>query len=48
MPVVKLFCVVRKVDGTGPPAGIDWLSTPNSACGALMPSCALPRRLKNV
>ena len=45
---LKLFCVVRNVDGTAPPAGIYWLSTPKSACGALIPSCALPGRLKNV
>src|SRR5579871_1372503 len=46
MFVEKLFWVVRKVAGTGPPAGMVWLSTPKRACGALMPSCALPTRLK--
>jgi len=44
MPVVKLFCVVRNVEGTAPPAGMDCVRIPNNACGALMPSCALPGR----
>ena len=45
MPVVKLFCVVRNVAGTSPFTR-DWLITPNSASGALIPSSALPGRLK--
>jgi len=46
-PVVKLFCVVRNVDGTGPPFGIDCDNAPKIICGALMFSSALPTRLKN-
>ena len=32
----------------GPPAGIVWVNTPKSACGALMPSCALPDAVEEV
>src|ERR1039457_1270341 len=38
IPVEKLFFVVRKLAGTGPPAGMDCVRIPNSACGALIPS----------
>jgi hypothetical protein len=44
MLALKLFSVVRKVGDNG----FDWLRTPKSACGALIPSSALPGRLKNV
>ena len=47
MPVVKLFCVVRKLAGTGPPAGMDCVRVPKLICGELMFSSALPTRLKN-